>query len=446
MLGLRALRRCFSSSGRSEIEAALARLSLSSKITQLQVKDGGKVHIQMKLDADYRKSRAAVLGALKQIPWVQDPEISVAAEVKSQQPAATKKLKEVGKVIAVSSCKGGVGKSTIAVNLAYSLSKLGYRVGIYDADIYGPSLPTLVGLQDPHLHAPADDPKSILPLEYERVKLMSYGFVAHKSAVLRGPLVSALTHQLLTSTRWGPLDYLVIDMPPGTGDIQITLCQEVEIAGAVIVTTPQKISFVDVIKGIDMFAATKVPTVAVVENMSYFLCGNCKTKHRLFGPGYMNQLLSLYGINDSIELPMDPELAKYSDAGVPLVLVQPDSALLPATFLDLAQRVHRETEALKGKLPPSVDYDPAQGKVRVRLQSGEEHFIGPHALRQACKCAGCVDEFSGRQLFNPQSIPTDVYPLRMEAKGNYAVAVVWSDGHRSSLYPYTALLALAKSA
>lgn len=445
MLGLRMLRRYFSSSGLSEIEAALSRLNLSSKVTQLQVKDGGKVHIQMKLDSDYRKNRAAVLSALKHIPWVQDPEISVAAEVKSQQPAA-KKLKEVGKVIAVSSCKGGVGKSTIAVNLAYSLSKLGYKVGIYDADIYGPSLPTLVSLKDPHLHAPADDPKSILPLEYERVKLMSYGYAAQKSAVLRGPLVSALTHQLLTSTRWGPLDYLVIDMPPGTGDIQITLCQEVELAGAVIVTTPQKISFVDVIKGIDMFTATKVPTVAVVENMSYFLCGTCQTKHRLFGPGYMNQLLTLYGIKGSIELPMDPELAKYSDAGVPLVLVQPDSALLPTIFLDLAQRVHRETEELKGKSPPNVDYDPSQGKVRVRLQSGEEHFIEPYALRQACKCAGCVDEFSGRQLFNPQSIPKDVYPLRMETKGNYAVAVVWSDGHRSSLYSYTALLELAKTA
>ena len=437
-----ALRRCFSATGRSEIEAALSRVNLSSKVTQLQVKDGGKVHIQMKLDADYRKNRAAVLSALKAVPWVKDPEISVAAEVKAQ-PA--RKLKDIGKVIAVSSCKGGVGKSTIAVNLAYSLAKLGYKVGIYDADIYGPSLPTLVSLKDPHLHAPEDDPKAIVPLEFERVKLMSYGYAAQKMAVIRGPMVSAITHQLLTCTRWGALDYLVVDLPPGTGDIQITLCQEVELTAAVIVTTPQKISFVDVIKGIDMFMATKVPTVAVVENMSYFLCGKCQTKHRLFGPGYLNQLMSLYGIKNSVELPMDPDLAQYSDAGVPLVLVQPDTAHLPSAFLDLARRVHSETETLKGSQPPSVNYDPAQGKVHVHLPTGDDHYLDPYTLRQACKCAACVDEFSGQQLFNPQSIPRDVYPLRIEAKGNYAVAVVWSDGHRSSLYPYSSLLDLAKS-
>ena len=441
---LRLFRRCFSDlkSGQAEVEAALQKLQLGPRLTQLKVAEGGNVSVQLKLDQDYRKTRAAVLAALKQVPWVKNPEISVAAEVKS---TGQKKLGEVKNVIAVSSCKGGVGKSTVAVNLAYSLAKLGHSVGIFDADIYGPSLPTLVSPKNTRLLAPESDPKAILPLEFEGVKLMSYGFAVQKRAVFRGPIVSALTTQLITSTVWGKLDYLVVDMPPGTGDIQITLCQEVALTAAVIVTTPQKLSFVDVIKGIEMFTETKVPTIAVVENMSYFLCGTCQTKHRLFGPGYINQLVNLYGIRNSFELPMDSDLAKYSDAGVPLVLVQPESALLPTSFRHMAQMVAKEVEALRGSKPPKVEFNPGKGSVVVTMETGEVRMVSPYALRQACKCAACVDEFSGHQLFKPEAIPLDVHPLRIEAKGNYAVAVVWSDGHRSSLYPYTSLLSLANT-
>jgi DUF971 family protein len=246
------------------------------------------------------------------------------------------------------------------------------------------------------------------------------------------------------TTKWGELDYLVIDMPPGTGDIQITLCQEAPLTAAVIVTTPQKISFVDVVKGIDMFTEMHVPTIAVVENMSYFQCPSCTTKHRLFGPGYINQLVSLYGIKNSVELPMDPELAKYSDSGVPLVLVQPESALLPTIFRSLASKVVTEIELAKGKKLPKVVFDPARGRISTSLETGETYAIGPYELRLACKCAACIDEFSGRQMLKPETVPTDVYPLRIEAKGNYAVAMVWSDGHRSSLYPYTELVSLSK--
>lgn len=172
------------------------------------------------------------------------------------------------KIIAVSSCKGGVGKSTVAVNLAFSLQKLGLKIGIFDADIYGPSLPTMINKEDAMIYANKEKPDEIIPIEYDGIKAMSFGFNAQKkAATLRGPIVSSIVSQLITRTAWGELDYLVVDFPPGTGDIQITLCQDVKFDGSVIVTTPQKLSFIDVVKGIEMFDKLKVPTISVVENM-----------------------------------------------------------------------------------------------------------------------------------------------------------------------------------
>ena len=243
-------------------------------------------------------------------------------------------LAGVKHIIAVSSCKGGVGKSTVAVNLAYALAQKDFKVGIFDADIHGPSLPTLVSPVDTTLRElNLGDLKLIVPPVYEGVKCMSYGFVrsaeqraqnapppvdklkdpvaallaAHASAaaVMRGPMVSNVVHQLLRYTAWGDLDYLVLDMPPGTGDIQITLSQQVQIRAALIVSTPQKLSFIDVVKGIDMFDKVNIPTVGVVENMVYYMCGNCSTKHYPFGAGYRRQVVDLFGIRNSFELPLD---------------------------------------------------------------------------------------------------------------------------------------------
>ena len=161
----------------------------------------------------------------------------------------------------------------MAVNLAMSLNKLGYKVGLLDADIYGPSLPALLNKEGVQLRSPADDPQLILPVEYNGVKFMSYGFVApNRRAVFRGPIISSVINQLSSNTVWDDLDYLLIDMPPGTGDIQITLCQEMEITAAVIVTSPQRLSFIDVVKGIEMFDELNVPTVSVIQNFAYYKC------------------------------------------------------------------------------------------------------------------------------------------------------------------------------
>lgn len=180
-------------------------------------------------------------------------------------------LEGVKHVVAVSSCKGGVGKSTVSVNLAFAMSQLGLKVGIFDADLYGPSLPTMISPESARLYQDEDDASKIKPIEFSGVKAMSYGFAAqNKTAIMRGPMASNLVAQLIGQTKWEDLDYLIIDMPPGTGDIQLTLCQELSLRAAVIVTTPQKLAYVDVVKGIEMFDSLKVPTISVVENMAYY--------------------------------------------------------------------------------------------------------------------------------------------------------------------------------
>jgi Mrp family chromosome partitioning ATPase/DUF971 family protein len=427
------IRRLFSNP--DEVAQLLSKLNLTSVVNKLNVK-GGEVEIQLKLDQNYRQNRSVILNNINKLDWVKDCKVSVSpAETK---PKDMGHLKSVKNIIAVASCKGGVGKSTVAVNLAFSISKLGYKVGIFDADIYGPSLPTLISTQS-YLESPADDPKSIIPLMYGGVKCMSYGYASsNKKAVFRGPIVSSLTQQLLFNTIWEDLDYLVLDTPPGTGDIQITLCQELPISSAVIVTTPQKLSFVDVLKGIEMFDDLKVPTVAVIENMAYYKCNKCSELHRPFGLGYKNMLVKQFGIKNSYEIPMHNDYSKYGDLGSPLVLVLPEKSELVENFTQIAKDVIEETKIAKLKSKPIVSYDVKEGVV-ILSYNNKQKKIKPFHMRNNCNCAACIDEFSGRKLFRPEQIPTDVYPIKIENKGNYAVAVVWSDGHRSSLYPFSQL-------
>ncbi|HEV3262588.1 MAG TPA: Mrp/NBP35 family ATP-binding protein [Gemmataceae bacterium] len=241
-------------------------------------------------------------------------------------------------VVAVASGKGGVGKSTVAANLALALHMHGSRVGLMDADIYGPSVPIMMGL-------PSVDPKTTpFPIHRYGVKLMSMGFIVNPNqpVIWRGPMVHKAVSQFLTDIDWGQLDYLVIDLPPGTGDAQLTLTQTAPLSGAVIVTTPQEVSLIDARKGLEMFKQVRVPVLGIVENMSYFK-GEDGKRIPIFGQGGGQRLAGTAGVPFLGEIPIDPRVAECGDSGDPIVHKYPDSVVAKA-YLALATTVVHELE------------------------------------------------------------------------------------------------------
>ncbi len=236
-----------------------------------------------------------------------------------------KPLEGIRNVVAVASGKGGVGKSTVAVNLALAWAAQGARVGILDADIYGPSQPLMLGLAGQR--PTSADGKHLRPLVSHGVGAMSIGFLvdAEQPMVWRGPMVTQALTQLLGETEWGALDYLVVDMPPGTGDIQLTLAQRVPVAGAVIVTTPQDIALADARKGLKMFEKVSVPVLGIVENMSVHICSNCGHSEHIFGAGGGERMAREYGVRLLGELPLDGHIREEADGGRPTVVAAPDT-------------------------------------------------------------------------------------------------------------------------
>jgi ATP-binding protein involved in chromosome partitioning len=248
-----------------------------------------------------------------------------------------KPLGEIRNVVAVASGKGGVGKSTVAANLALAWAAQGARVGVLDADIYGPSQPLMLGLAGQRPTSP--DGKQLRPLVSHGVSAMSIGFLvdAEQPMVWRGPMVTQALTQLLGETQWGALDYLVVDMPPGTGDIQLTLAQRVPVAGAVIVTTPQDIALADARKGLKMFEKVSVPVLGIVENMSVHICSNCGHSEHIFGAGGGARMAQQYGVRLLGELPLDAQVRAEADGGAPTVVAAPHSARARPYF-EMARR------------------------------------------------------------------------------------------------------------
>ena len=247
-------------------------------------------------------------------------------------------LPDVRHVIAVASGKGGVGKSTVAVNLAVGLARRGARTGLLDADIYGPSIPLMMGIDErPELDASG---RAIVPFDRFGVRFMSLGFLVDKDAAViwRGPRVMTAIEQLLRDVAWGALDVLVVDMPPGTGDAQLTLSQKVRLAGAVIVTTPQDVALADAIKGVAMFRKVDVPVLGIVENMSYFACPHCGERSDVFGHGGGRREAERLQAPFLGEIPLDAAIREGGDRGRPVVADAPGSPLAKA-FLDVAERV-----------------------------------------------------------------------------------------------------------
>ena len=235
---------------------------------------------------------------------------------------------ELGKIIAVSSGKGGVGKSTIAVNLAVTLAKEGKRVGLMDADIYGPNLPRMMGVNEP----PSVIGEKIVPLEAHGVKVISVGFLIDREqpAIWRGPIVMKILGQFLKDVAWGTLDYLIVDMPPGTGDAQLSLVQTTKLAGAIIVTTPQEVAVGDALRGVRMFERVEVPVLGIVENMSWLECTHCGKPMALFGEGGGQRLADEVGLPLLGQVPLYPPVMKGGDTGAPIVLADPNSSAAKA--------------------------------------------------------------------------------------------------------------------
>ena len=254
-------------------------------------------------------------------------------------------LPNVRNIIAVASGKGGVGKSTTSVNLALALAAEGLKVGVLDADVYGPSVPMMLGLSG---RPESPDNKTIEPKQAHGIEAMSIGLLVDQDTpmVWRGPMATSALTQLLGDTRWGDLDVLVVDLPPGTGDIQLTLAQKVPVAGAVIVTTPQDLALLDAKKGVEMFRKVNIPVLGVVENMAVHICSNCGHAEHLFGEGGAQAMSAQYGVPVLGSLPLQAGIREHGDGGTPIVAAQPDSAAAQA-YRALA----RETLAALDKRP-----------------------------------------------------------------------------------------------
>ncbi len=248
-------------------------------------------------------------------------------------------LANVKNIIAVASGKGGVGKSTTAANLALALAREGARVGILDADIYGPSQGVMFGIPE-RTRPQIRDQKWFVPLKAHGVEVMSMAFLTDDNTpmVWRGPMVSGALLQLVTQTAWDNLDYLVIDMPPGTGDIQLTLAQKVPVAGSVIVTTPQDLALIDAKKGVEMFRKVNIPVLGVVENMAVHICSNCGHAEHLFGEGGGEKLASQYGVELLASLPLSMLIREQADSGKPTAIAEPESQIA-MVYQELARQV-----------------------------------------------------------------------------------------------------------
>jgi len=328
-------------------------------IRNLQVDEAGRVNFMIVLPTPahpYKaKIRKACEEALQQLPLVSDVEISFGADVLSDRRNGGLLAKTVRNTIAVASGKGGVGKSTVAANLALALSRQGAHVGLLDLDIYGPSMPIMLGTQQ----IPRAREGQIMPVRQHGVKVMSMGFLVEEEApvIWRGPMMHQAIQQLLRDVAWGDVDYLVIDLPPGTGDAQITLGQSTPISGAVMVTTPQDVALADVVKGIAMFKDLNVPVLGVVENMSYYQCPTCGEISYLFGQGGGQKVSERMGIDLLAQIPLDAAAREGGDTGQPVVIGRPDSPAAMALFT-LSQVVAGRLAVINRQKPVPFVTDP----------------------------------------------------------------------------------------
>jgi ATP-binding protein involved in chromosome partitioning len=324
--------------------------------------DGGDVRVTMELATPVTPSKETMRdqarAAIEGLPGVDSVDVTLSARIRSATAPEHGRppLPGVKNVIAVGAGKGGVGKTTVSVNLALALSKVGARVGILDGDIYGPNVPLMLGLQAEL----ATDGQQIRPAEKYGLQVISIGFLTGEdtAVIWRGPMVHGAIQQFFREVGWRDLDYLIIDMPPGTGDVALSLSQTVPVAGAIVVTTPQHVSLADSRRAVRMYQKLNIPTLGIVENLSYYACPNCHHESDIFGFGGGEQIATAMNVPFLGRLPIYQPISLGSDRGIPIIIAEPDSVASRA-FAQVAERVatqvaiaaHRSAVANKGKIP-----------------------------------------------------------------------------------------------
>jgi len=324
--------------------------------------DGGRIAFTIELTTPAcpvkEQMRDQAASAVRGLPGVTDVSVNMTAKVRSVSAPETGRtpLPGVKNVIAVGAGKGGVGKTTVAVNLALALARCGSRVGILDGDIYGPNVPIMLGINTQL----TTDGQRIVPAEKHGVQVVSMGFLTSDDApvIWRGPMLHGAIQQFFRDVAWSDLDYLIVDMPPGTGDVALSLSQTVPVAGSIVVTTPQVVSLADSRRAVRMYEKLNIPTIGIVENMSYYACTNCHHEADIFGHGGGETLAASMGIPFLGRLPIYQPIREGSDTGVPLVVSEPGSpagrafiSVAERTAAQLSIKAHAVAEANKGKIP-----------------------------------------------------------------------------------------------
>ena len=369
-------------------------------------------------------------------------------------------------MIAVSSGKGGVGKSTVTANIAVAMADAGLSVGVVDADVYGPSIPRMLGIAADKPAMSSD--RRVIPASAHGVKVISMALLTDDDApaILRGPMVTKYLQMFVRQVDWGQLDVLLLDLPPGTGDIQLTLAQAFPLSGAVVVSTPQDVSLKIARRGLRMMEQVSVPILGVVENMSGFTCPTCGEVTHIFHQGGGEAIARELGVDFLGSIPLDPAVVDCGDDGRPLVRAAPDSpaagayraiaaalggrgAAVPGIAMPfawtLADGSGRPAAAPAGADGPpdrlaALDHD--GGALILRWTDGAEQRLADRDLRLACQCAQCREEMSGARLLDPDSVPLDIGTTRVWSVGNYALGLAFSDGHDTGIYTLKALRAM----
>ena len=385
--------------------------------------------------------------------------------------AIREKLPGIRHVIAIASGKGGVGKSTVSVNLALALQQAGAQAGLIDADILGPSIPVMLGVprgQPPAVNA---DGRAI-PTQPYGLRVISMGMLTGDDApaILRGPMVTKYLQMFVAGVAWGKLDYLLLDLPPGTGDTQLTLAQSTPLSGAIIVTTPQDVSLNIARRGLRMFEKVQVPILGIIENMSTFVCPHCGKQTDIFRHGGGARMSRELGVPFLGEIPLDAEIVASGDEGRPIVASKPQSPAAQA-YRAIATRLATELEgasswaldaftwnwdddrsspgwhehaiSAKGSRTIPVGFRRRDARtLSVLWQDGRRDDLDVRDLRLACMCALCVQEMSGKRILDPKTVRADVSPRTISSVGSYAITVAWNDGHGSGIYSFEHLRSL----